>query len=89
LALPEAITALLYGFFEMSSGVSAAAALHKRPLSVMLCALTVGWSGLSVHCQLVTLADGRGLSFRPYLCARAAQALLCALSVLILSPFVF
>ncbi|MBO4980265.1 MAG: hypothetical protein J6D16_07645 [Clostridia bacterium] len=89
LALGEAVNALLYGFFEISSGVGAAASLGNRPLSTALCALTVGWSGLSVHCQLMTLADGRSLSFRPYFLARVAQALLCALLVFVLSPFVF
>lgn len=86
-SLPESINALLYGFFELSSGVEAAASIHVRPLSVLLCALSVGWSGLSIHCQLMTLCDGRGLSLRFYFRARAAQALLCALLTLIFSPF--
>ncbi len=89
LSLPETVSALLYGFFELSSGTGAAALLESRPLSVLLCALTVGWSGLSIHCQLMTLCDGRGLSLRFYFRSRVAQAILCALLVLIFAPFCF
>ena len=89
LSLPKVIDALLYGFFELSSGAGAAASLECRPLSVLLCALTVGWSGISIHCQLLTLCDGRGLSLSFYFRARIAQAILCAALVSIFAPFVF
>lgn len=89
LCLPEAASALLYGFCELSSGVNAAASVTSRPISVLLCALTVGWSGLSIHCQLMTLCDGRELSYRFYFYARITQALLCALLTMIFAPFVF
>ena len=87
--LPNAIRALLYGLFEISSGVNAAASLGSLPLSALLCALTVGWSGLSIHCQLLTLSDGRDLSFRFYFRAKAIEAILCALITVIWAPFCF
>ena len=89
LALPEVCRALLFGFFELSSGVSAAASLESHALSALLCALTVGWSGLSIHCQLLTLCDGRDLSLRFYFRARAAEAILCAAMAMIFAPFCF
>ena len=67
---------LLCGRLEMTGGISRAAAL-PREWGVILTAAFAGWSGISVHCQVMTLCGGRGLSFRPYLLAKAAQGLLC------------
>lgn len=89
LAVPAWIRTLLYGFFELTSGIDAAASLSNRLLSVILSALAVGWSGLSIHCQLITLCDGRELSYRFYFFARLAEALICALLTLIFFPFCF
>jgi hypothetical protein len=88
-ALPDVFRSLLFCFFELSSGVNAAATLESHALSVLLCALAVGWSGLSIHCQLLTLCDGRDLSFRFYFRARAVEAILCAAIAMILAPFCF
>ena len=67
---------LLCGFLEMTGGISQAASL-SGDLGVILTAAFAGWSGISVHCQVMTLCGGRGLSFRPYLLAKAFQGLLC------------
>lgn len=86
LAIPEPLLALIYGFFELTSGVRAAASISNPLAAAIFGALTVGWSGLSIHCQLLTLCDGRGLSYRFYFRARLAEALICALIVLIFAP---
>ncbi len=86
---PSIIRILLYGFFEMTSGVSAAAAFDPKTISAVLCALAVGWSGLSVHLQLMTLCDGRQLSYHPYFMMRFSQAVICAALVLLLLPVCF
>lgn len=67
---------LLCGLLEMTGGISRAASLPGE-WGVILTAAFAGWSGISVHCQVMTLCGGRGLSFRPYLLAKAAQGLLC------------
>lgn len=86
---PPVLRVLLYGFFEMTSGVNAAADFGNQRMSAILCALAVGWSGLSVHLQLMTLCDGRGLCYRPYFIMRAAQAVICAVLVMLLLPVCF
>lgn len=86
---PSVSRVLLYGFFEMTSGVSAAATVDNRAASAVLCALATGWSGLSVHLQLMTLCDGRELSYRFYFFARLAQAIICAALVMVLLPVCF
>lgn len=71
--------AALFAFFELSGGVSRIAALGNTLHAAVLTALAVGWSGLSVHCQILSICDGSGLSLSPYLLARLLSALLCAL----------
>lgn len=85
--LGEVPFALLYGLLELSGGISQASTLANRDLAVVLAAAMAGWSGVSVHCQVMTLCAGRGLSFRPYLLAKAAQAVLCAAVVTLLLRF--
>lgn len=73
----ETLYACLYGFLEMTGGVSMASALDNGGMGLILTAAFAGWSGVSVHCQVLTICGGRGLSFRPYLIAKAVQGLLC------------
>lgn len=84
---------ILCGILEISCGVSEAAGVAARDcfasrgleISLVLTAMIAGWSGVSVHCQIMTLCGGRGISFRPYLIAKAAQGLLCgAVMILVL-----
>lgn len=79
--MSDAAYALLCGLLEMSGGIGAAAGLVGETdiaiLPVVMAACMAGWSGLSVHCQIMTLCGGRRLSFKPYLIAKAAQGVLC------------
>ncbi len=136
--LPDEIIACIFGFFELSSGVGAAAALGgagdvvgdigtisgnlsaavgsigsetgvisaavgsigsetgviaaavgsviMRPV---LCALFLGWSGLSVHFQIMSVCSGRDVSFKKYLIAKGLQGVICAALVLISLTFFF
>ncbi|MBR7185862.1 MAG: hypothetical protein IKD37_09715 [Clostridia bacterium] len=68
---------LLFGLFELSSGVSAAAS-EPLMLGAVLCAFTVGWSGAAVHCQIFSLLAQEKVSLRPYLAAKILQGILCA-----------
>jgi hypothetical protein len=68
---------LLCGLLEMTGGIGQAAALSSREAGLILTAAFAGWSGVSVHCQVITLCGGRGLSFKPYLIAKGVQGVLC------------
>ena len=68
---------ILSGLLEMTGGISLAATLPDPRWGLILTAVFAGWSGISVHCQVMTLCGGRGLSFKPYLLAKAVQSLLC------------
>ena len=71
----EGAEVALLGFFEMTGGSSAASAL-TFPLSCLLVAAIVGWSGLSVHFQMIGLCKDAKVSLAPYFVAKAAISLL-------------
>ncbi len=80
--------ALLCGFLELSGGISEASGLPDGRQALALTAAIAGWSGLSVHCQIAGICAGRHLSLRPYIIAKAVQAVLCgAVMALILRVF--
>lgn len=75
LSLPKALESALFGFFEMTGGVACASAVQGRR-GMLLCAAIVGWSGLSVHFQIMSLCERCRVSFRPYFLAKAVQGVL-------------
>ena len=77
--MPPVLHALLFGFLELSGGIHDASAIPNLHAALMVIAATAGWSGLSVHCQIMTLCSGRGISFKPYVLAKLFQGVLCAL----------
>lgn len=77
--LPQALQAAVFCLFELSGGVNQAATLSNTAVGALLCAFATGWSGLSVHCQILSICDGKGLSFRAYFLAKLFQGILCAL----------
>ncbi len=84
LSLPPAAEALIFGFFEMTSGVSASASVPV--FGKYLAAFIIGWSGLSVHFQIMSICNEDGVPLAPYFTAKLAQGLLnCLLLALILS----
>lgn len=67
---------LVLGILEMVGGV---ASLPPGPGGFAAAAAIVGWGGLSVHCQAMSLAAPEGLSFRWHWAGKALQAVLSAL----------
>ncbi len=71
-------TPLLTGFFEVTAGVAATSSLSPAA-GIPLCAMLLGWSGLSVHCQVLTCLSGTGLSSKTYLLGKLLQTGLAGL----------
>ncbi len=82
--LPSFARSLLFALLELSSGVSEASALANPHTAALLCAFAVGWSGISVHCQLLSVCEGKGLHFRRYFASKLLQGFLCILLLQIL-----
>lgn len=81
LSLPAEAKALVYGSLEMTSGTAAASLLESPETSAILCAFLVGFGGLSIHFQLLSFCEGRGLNLAPCLIAKLALGGLCAATV--------
>jgi hypothetical protein len=79
----EITHAILSAVLELSGGVSAAAGLANRKFATLLTGAAVGWSGISIHCQMLSLTDGYDLSTRPYFVAKLVQAVFCACLLLL------
>lgn len=64
-ALPRA---MLFSFFELTSGAASCAAVDNRFVGAVLCCAAAAWSGLSVLFQISSLA--RGISMKPFLISK-------------------
>ncbi len=69
--------AILFSFFELTSGASACAAISNGIYAAILCSAAASWSGISVFFQISSLAPG--ISMRPYLISKTFSAPLSAL----------
>ena len=79
--IPPPMSPLFFGFFEMTGGVSAS------PLAggsgIYLAAGVLGWSGLSVHLQIVNLCRSPRPSFAPYFLSKALSFVISPLILFI------
>ncbi len=77
LALSDTAHSLMFCFFELTSGLSKICSLNSEN-AFPLCALAVGWSGLSVHFQTMSICGASvAPSFKGYFFSHAARALIC------------
>ena len=75
ICLSDTLTALLFSFFEMTSGLSRISGLSANVFP--LCALAAGWSGLSVHFQTAAICAETGTNFAAYVLSHIAKAAIC------------
>ena len=68
---------LLQGMLELSNGVAALPA-NQLARSVPMAAFLLGWGGVSVHCQTLSVLEGTGLSIRSCLIGKSLQGVLSA-----------
>jgi hypothetical protein len=74
--------AVIFSFFELTSGAAACAALSSRPLAAVLTAAAVGWSGISVLMQIYSssITENGAPSLRRYIASRIISSVICAIS---------
>jgi hypothetical protein len=73
LGIKGSALSLILGVFEMTSGISSSSSL--APLAAAICsAAIVGWSGLSVHFQLMGIMGESKISFGAYFASKALRA---------------
>lgn len=76
--LPEEVTAGIFCVFELTTGLARVSQLGGR-FAFPMAALAVGWSGLSVHFQTVSVCAGRGVRLMPYFLSYVLRMLVCFL----------
>ena len=77
---------LLVGFIELTNGVLS---LPSGRGGFVLCAVLLGWGGLSVHAQTLSVLEGTGLSTRWYFLGKAVQAALSAPLALLVAKWLY
>lgn len=83
---------LLYGFFELSGGVSLSSSIGISTNGICLTAFIIGWSGLSVHFQIMSICSKYNISLKKYFVAKFFHAILNSLIIYFLFksfPFLF
>lgn len=83
LPLPEVARVLILGSLEITKGVSLCSALDGNTARLMTCAFFIGWSGLCVHFQVISLCNDADLSFKKYFLFKALQGVICAIITLL------
>lgn len=71
--------ALLTGFLELGSGVSAMRGLSLTPLNLALASFILGFGGLSVHCQTLAAVDGTGIKTARHFAGRLLHGMIAAI----------
>ena len=89
ISAPKILSTLIFGLFEMTGGVSAAANINDINMALILCAAFLAWSGISVHCQIIAICSGRGLSYKKYFISKAVQGILCSFMMGVAIKFLF
>ncbi|MEA4919522.1 MAG: nucleoside recognition domain-containing protein [Clostridiaceae bacterium] len=74
---PKVASALVEGIFEMTGGVSSVAAAGLGvPGAMALCAFIIGWGGISVHSQVISLMGDRPISMSGYFKGKMLHAVI-------------
>ena len=77
---------LLVGFIELTNGVLS---LPNGRGGFVLCAVLLGWGGLSVHAQTLSVLEDTGLSARWYFIGKTVQAALSAPLALFIAKWLY
>lgn len=79
----EMISALISGFFEITTGANMTCNARNIALVDKLAAvsLILGWAGISVHSQVYSIISKTDISIKPYLFGKMLQGILAAIYI--------
>lgn len=74
------LSAVISGFFEITTGTSLASSISHISLFQKLIAssMIIGWAGLSVHAQVLSITSSTDISIKPYLFGKFLQGIFSA-----------
>ena len=79
----EYLRAVIFSFLELTGGVSASAALRPLINGVPIAAFALGWSGFSVHLQIISICSGCSLRFGRYFLSKLLSGVI---NVILICP---
>ena len=79
IGISRVISFALLGSLELTNGISACQSVDNPLLKMELVSFFIGWSGLSIHFQIISLCDGANLSFKRYFIFKLLQGITCAI----------
>ena len=74
--LSDTLEAIIFSAFELTSGTARICELGANSC-LALASAAAGWSGLSVHFQIMTICNGRNLKFNSYFIFHLLKCALC------------
>ena len=77
------------GLLELGSSVGAMAGLNITPLNMALAAGVLGWGGISVHFQTMSVLGGSNIKGALHFAGRLISAVIAAASAYMLTPLFF
>lgn len=81
--------ALLAGALELGGGIGAMNSLPPSPENLSLCSFLLGFGGLSVHCQTLSVLDGTDMKCARHFTGRILHALVSALFTFVAASVIF
>ena len=86
---PEWTSRLAAGVLELTTGMASLAPAGLTPGSLAMAAFFLGWGGVSVHFQTLSLLAGSGLSYAPCLAGKLLHGVLSAAAALTIGKYLF
>ena len=83
LGISDTATSVIFTVFELTTGLARITS-QASPLTLPLCAFAVGWSGLSVHLQTLSVCASHPIGVRSLLVTHAVRALFCFLLAMLI-----
>ena len=73
---------MLYGIIELSGGANQISSLNNNILSLCILSFAIGWSGISVHLQIMSICQSQNINLKPYVFSKFFQGLLNIATIL-------
>ena len=78
----EYTIAILYGVIELSGGVNQISLLNNNILSLCILSFAIGWAGVSVHLQIMSICQSQNINLKQYIFSKFFQGLLNIATIL-------
>ena len=85
---PSFSTGIISGMVELTHGLSKIALISTSNLSITICAFILGFGGISVCLQILSITSKAKISIKPYIIGKLLQAILAAVYTYLIINFI-